>query len=407
MVARRVVNARGAALVALALTSFARVAHASPPDLFGYGARHVAMGATGAAYSDDFAAVYANPAGLSRAPRRAVTLGFAGTGFGLRLDGRDFPAERGSATVIGVALPLPFGGVLRDRVALGVGFFTPTDVVLRGRILRPDTSQFPLVPDRVQTVAVMAAAGVRLGWGLRIGGGVAAMAALTGSVIVAADATGRASSRINDQVVATFAPVVGVAWERGPWRAGVTFRGELAARFLVRIIAMDLGLPIPELNISGVAQYDPLQLQLDGAWQHRGWTIALGLTGKRWSDWPGPAEATTPTSPSPPPPDFSDTLVPRAGVEHRWEFDDSMRVAVRGGYFFEPSPAPTATPDRRYLDNDRHAVSAGLSLSAEAARTRVTVDLFGQVHVLAARTSAVGTHGGTLFHAGITASATF
>lgn len=397
--------------LALALTAAAPRAWASPQDLFGFGARLVSMAGTGASYADDFAAVHANPAGLSRLRERSLMLGYAGSAFWLDHGGRPFTADTGSATVIGLGLPVPFGGVLRHRVALGLGFYTPTDVVVRGRIIRPATPQFLLLPDRVQTVALQIGLGVSLPWGFRVGGGVMAMAGLTGTVVVATDASGRASSRIDDQLVATYAPVVGAQWERGDWRVGLTYRGELIARFLVTIEARDLGINLPIFNISGVAQYDPAQLQLEGAWQRRGWTVALGVTAKRWSEYPGPASATTDNSPAPPAPDFSDTLVPRVGVERRWTWDDGTHVAVRGGYFYEPSPAPAASADRAYLDNDRHVFALGLSLGATAAGTRYTVDVFSQTHWLAPRDAVTPTgtasYGGAALHLGTTATVTF
>ncbi len=409
----RPVHRRDAAWAAVALAAVlaAGPASASPQDLFGYGPRSVAMGATGASYGDDFGAVYGNPAGLSRMRTASLTVGLAGTAFWLRRDGAPFSADPSAATLIGLGLPIPFGGALRGRVSLGLGFFTPTDVVVRGRIVRATTPQFVILPDRVQTVALQIGLGVALPWGLRIGGGVMAMAGLTGTVLVAADATGRATSRIDDQLVATYAAVVGVQWERGPWRLGLTYRGPLVARFLVTIEARDLGINLPIFNISGVAQYDPAQLQFEAAWQHRGWTVALGVTGKRWSDYPGPASATTDNSPQPPDPSFGDTLVPRAGLERRWDFAGGTHVAVRGGYFFEPSPAPSATPSRAYMDNDRHVFTAGLGLGATAARTRFTVDLFAQAHWLAPRdavaSSGTLSHGGALLHMGTSASVTF
>lgn len=397
--------------VALALALAASRADASPQDLFGYGARPLAMAGTGAAFADDYSAVHANPAGLSRLRERSLTLGFVGTAFWLEAAGRPFSADRGSATMIGLGLPVPFGGALRDRVALGVGFFTPTDVIVRGRITRAATPQFVILPDRVQTVALQVGLGVSLPAGLRVGGGVMAMAGLTGAVVVAADASGRSSSRIDTQLVATYAPVLGAQWERGPWRVGATFRGALVANFLVSIEARDLGINLPVLNISGVAQYDPAQLHLEAAWQRRGWTAALGVTGKRWSAYPGPSSATTDNSPAPPDPGFSDTLVARLGVERRWEWADGTHVALRGGYFYEPTPAPPATAERAYLDNDRHVLAAGLSVGAAAAGTRYTVDLFSQTHWLAPRDAAGPTgpasHGGALLHVGASASVTF
>jgi long-subunit fatty acid transport protein len=386
-------------------------AHASPQDLFGFGARPVSMGGTGAAYADDYSAVHANPAGLSRLRARSLTLGYVGTAFWLELADRHFAADTGSATMIGVGLPIPFGGVLRDRVAIGLGFFTPTNVIVRGRIIRATTPQFIILPDRVQSVALQLGIGVALPAGFRIGGGVMAMAGLTGTVLVAADASGRASSRIDDQLVATYAPVVGAQWERGDWRFGATYRGALVANFLVSIEARDLGINLPVFNISGVAQYDPSQVQVEAAWQRRGWTAAAGFTSKLWSAYPGPASATTDNSPAPPAPGFSDTFVARLGVEHRWRWDDGTHVALRGGYAYEPTPAPPGTPERAYLDNDRHAFTAGLSLGATAAGTRYTVDVFSQTQWLPPREATTPTgaasHGGALLHIGASASVTF
>ncbi len=401
---------RAVATIALALLPAS--AAASPQDLFSFGGRHVAMAGTGASYADDYGAVHANPAALSRARDRSLTLGYVATGFDLSLDGAYLPAAPGSATVIGLSFPLPFGGVLRDRVGIGLGFFTPTNVVVRGRIIGAETPQFVALPDRVQSVAVQAGLGVDVGYGVRVGAGFMALAALTGSVLVTNDASGRSTSRIDDQLVASYAPVVGASFERGAWRFGATFRGTLAARFGVVISAPELGIPVPPLNIAGVAQYDPAQLQLEASWQRRGWTVALGVTGKRWSDYPGPAEATTASSRPPPAPEFSDTVVPRLGVEHRWTFEGGPWASARGGYFYEPSPAPAPIATRQYLDTDRHVIALGLGLGTGGDGTRFSLDGFGQVHLLASRegTSATGVamrYGGVAWHLGVTASVTF
>ncbi|MEZ4407090.1 MAG: hypothetical protein R3A52_11510 [Polyangiales bacterium] len=400
-----------AAALALSLTLVPAAAWASPPDLFGYGARSSAMAGAGASFVSDYSAVYANPAGLGHLRERAFTLGFAGASFALELGEGRVPADTGFGTTIGLSLPLPFGGALRDRVGVGLGFFTPTNVVVRGRILRPETPQFPILPDRVQSVSVMAGLGVNLGYGFSVGGGVMVMAGLTGAVLVSADASGRAGSRIDTQLVATWSPVAGVQWRGRHLRVGATFRGEVEARFLVTIEARDLGINIPVLNISGVAQYDPAQLQLEAAWVADGWTVALALTGKRWSDWPGPVEATTPSSPAPPATEFTDTLVPRVALERRWAWSDGSRVALRGGYFYEPSPAPAASASRAYLDNDRHAFTAGVGFGARAAGSRFDVDVWAQLHWLAPRDAALSqgavSHGGTVLALGSTATVTF
>ncbi len=365
---------------------------ASPQDLFGYGPTPLAMAGTGAAHVADFSAVYANPAGLAAQRRRTFSLGFTGAAFFLHQDGSALSAERGAATVVGLGLPLPLGGALRNRLGLGLGFFTPTEVVVRGRVLQPETPQFSILPDRVQTVALQVGIGADVGYGFQLGIGVMAMAGLTGNVLVSTDAAGRAGSRIDTQLVATYAPVVGVRWARGNWSVGAVWRDALIARFRVVIEAPDLGVPLPPLDIAGVAQFDPAQVQLEGAWRRGPVTLALGVTGKRWSAFPGVNSPTTPASPAPPAPGFSDTLVPRFGAEWRMGYLDGTALALRGGLFYEPSPARAPTPELQLLDNDRLALTAGLGLQARAAGSVMRADVHGQHHWLLARDGR-GAHG--------------
>ncbi|MEI8255692.1 MAG: hypothetical protein WCJ30_08480, partial [Deltaproteobacteria bacterium] len=366
-------------------------AHASPEDLFAYGPRSGAMGGTGATFLDDYAAVHANPAGLSRARERSFSLGFLGAQFALWTAQGARPqqplySDRARATTIGLTLPLPFGGILRDRIALGLGFYTPTDVVVRGRILRPETPQFLLLPDRSQSVALQMGLGVDLGHGLRVGVGFAALAAIVGGVLIAQDATGRVGSRVDDQLVASYAMVVGASYDRGPFRFAATFRDALIARFAITIEARDIGLPLPVFNIAGIAQYDPRQGSLEAGYVSGPWTFALGTTFKRWSEYPGPLVSTTANSKPPVPPGFSDTWVLRFGAEHRWNQPHS-HVALRLGYFYEPTPAPLAQWVANYLDNDRHVVTAGISLAGRALGTQLSVETFAQLHLLTTRTS--------------------
>ncbi|AKT40920.1 OmpP1/FadL family transporter [Chondromyces crocatus] len=394
-----------AAMAALILTAPA-AALASPQDVLGYGARTQAMGATGAAVAEGYEAVYGNPALLSATHERRLTVGMTSAIFDLRAE----PASGGANAalgrlpygplrggVIGATLPIPFGGFLKDRVTLGLGFFTPFDIVVRGRILDPERPQF-LMADRVQSVAVQVGLGVDIGHGIRIGGGFAALAALSGSVLVATDASGRVGTVVENSLVASYAPVIGASYERGPWRFGATFRGELVGRFNVVITVRDLGaITVPPLNISGIAQYDPLQLALEAARTVGPFRLALGATYKRWSGYPGPNEATVrcpetdpdsgepfskPCDPLVPlDPGYSDTVVVRAGVEHSHALSRSVTTKLRGGAFFEPSPAPAQTGEANLFDSHRLALTLGYGLSAGP----VDLDLFGQAHLLLPR----------------------
>ncbi len=370
------------------------------------------MAGAGTATSSDFEAAYTNPALLSRIRRPKLALGIMGATFDEVATGDGLPGRVEDRSAhgldIGADLPVPLGGVLRDRVAGALAFYTPSDVVVRGRILYPETTQFPLLSDRAQCVAIRMGVGVDLGHGVRIGGGFAALAEIVGSVVVATDASGKVGTQIDDQLVATYAPTLGASYERplrlfgqdGDLRVGGVFRGALAARFSVTIDATKLSsIAIPVFDIAGLAQYDPLQAGVEVAWENTRWKLAIGATWKHWSDYPGPLEPTLPDL-DVPKPDYSDTVVPRVGLERTFALAGGAAFHVRGGYFFEPTPVGAHLPSSqaydiptqslvsvptRYFDADRHVFTAGLGVSLQKP-LRLDVDAFAQAHVLAPRT---------------------
>jgi long-chain fatty acid transport protein len=149
------------------------------------------------------------------------------------------------------------------------------------------------------------------------------------------------------------------------------------------------------------------------------WTFALGTTFKRWSEYPGPLVATTENSKPPAAPGFGDTWVLRIGAEHRWNYPRS-HIALRAGYFYEPTPVPLAQWVSNYLDNDRHVATLGVSIGGRAFGTQLTMETFAQLHILATRTStkALGvpldnpgapsiTYGGSAFVFGLAGTVTF
>ncbi len=391
----RTASCRLAAIAAsLGIASYAS---ASPQEVIGFGHRSIAMGTTGAAAAEDFDTVYQNPALLSTTRHRALQLGVEGALFDLRADGPMHAGRVGysplKASTIGLTLPLPFGGILKDRLALGLGFVTPLDVVVRGRILYAEKPQF-LLADRVQSVALHIGLGADLGHGVRVGGGFSALAALKGSVLVQTDASGRIGTLVQDTLIASYAPLAGASWEfsDATYRVGVAVRGKLVGRFNVVITADNLGgLNIPPLNISGVAQYDPWQVAAEIAKVRGAWRAAVGATYKKWSDYPGPAEATVRcqdapdpsepcAAPVPAPAGYHDVLAPRAGIERVLPVTRGSRIALRAGYAFEPSPAPEQTGARNYFDNSRSVLSAGWGVTLSGAP--LGFDGFAQVHVL-------------------------
>jgi long-chain fatty acid transport protein len=348
----------------------------------------------------------------------ALTLGWSAATYDLHADGVGVPGRVSELPAkgfsVGAEVPIPFGGVLRDRIAAGMVFYTPSDAMVRGRILYPETPQFALVADRAQSLAVRLAVGADVGWGVRVGAGFATLANLVGAIDIVSSG-GSVGTHVDDQLVATYAPTVGLAWDlpfdRAPdgspqWRVGATWRGKLSATFGVTVDASKLStLNLPPFNIAGFAQYDPEEAVLEVAREGGGWTVAAGVTWKRWSAYPGVFEPTILCPPSHPdcaaltPPQlaFSDTLVPRAGVERRFALPRQATISARAGFFYEPTPVPTTQPSSqaydlasqglvdvptRFFDTSRYVFSlgAGVDLGEMAP---FTLDLYAQYHVLA------------------------
>ena len=414
--------ARAAALafaLATLATLAASTASASPEDLFGYGARSSAMGSTGTAFAGGYESAWHNPALASDVGRPKLTLGY--TGGLLRLDarGNGLPGRTGSTpiagTTIGAELPLPLGGALAHRVGIALAFYEPTDVVVRGRVLYPEKTQVPILDNRAQSVTIRAGVGADLGYGIRLGVGFAALAEIKGTVVAATDATGRVGTRVEDQLVATYAPTLGATYDlplKGPetWRIGVTYRGSLAARFSVVIDGSKLSsLHIPLFNISGLAQYDPAQAALEFARQEALSTLAFQVVYKHWSAFPGVLEPTVVCNEggagacgiTPPKIDWHDTFVVRAGADQGFRVARGAVLHARAGGFFETTPLPSEVTgssayDRgtqkvvavptRYYDSDRIALTVGTGLTMTKPLPPIQLDLFAQYHLLLPRT---------------------
>ena len=414
-------TARRSAFVAAVLVAvlLACPAEASPEDLFGYGARTSAMGATGTAHATGYEAAWHNPglASVVRGPK--LTLGYTGGVIGLDARGDGLPGRTSSApvkgTTIGAEIPVPLGGRLAHRVGIALAFYEPTDVVVRGRVLYPEKTQFPMLDNRAQSLTIRGAVGVDIGHGIRLGVGFAALAEVVGTVVAATDATGRVGTRVEDQLVATYAPTFGAAYDlplKGPerWRIGATYRGTLNARFAIVIDGTKLSsLQIPLFNISGLAQYDPAQMAVEVARHDALNVLAAQVVYKHWSAFPGVLEPTVVCTEggagacglTPPKIAWKDTFVVRIGADQGFELVRGATLHARSGAFFETSPLPSELPgsdayDRgtksvvtvptRYFDSDRIALTAGTGLSLSRPLPPIDLDLFAQYHILLPRT---------------------
>ncbi len=350
---------------------------ASVPDLVGYGARATAMVGGVGASARGADAVYYNPAALSLGNKSTVSIGFSHSDFRLTIDGVPRSAPSADAAYFGFALPLPFGGLLKKRVAIGASFVVPRKSIFMARVPAPGVAHFPIIETRAQTVSLMAAMGIKLHEKLSIGAGIMALSALDGTIIVTPDASGRIGSEANDELVVTFSPILSVH-ARLP-RDGnllIAWRAASSAQFDLPIDA-DLGerfpIAIPRLHVLGTAQYDPAQWTAELAVPVTSWLLlSVGTNFRFWSDYPVPLQyAAKPEAHPPlPSPSFQDT----ADVYGAWETSQMVghwKLLTRAGYRYVPSPVPAQSGLYNHLDSDRHVIGLGLGL----ARGRVEANL--------------------------------
>src|SRR4051794_21672469 len=81
--------ARTSILLGIAMVLAWGVAHANPPDTYGFGSRETAMGNAAAAETRGFAANYYNPAALARSRGLEVSIGYFRADHSMEMNGRD------------------------------------------------------------------------------------------------------------------------------------------------------------------------------------------------------------------------------------------------------------------------------------------------------------------------------
>jgi long-chain fatty acid transport protein len=403
----------------------AQDAHANPFELFGASARDVAMGGAMTAEALGPGALHHNPAALLRDRTHSLSGGLRLTLPALDAEPRAVLPETNAGVSVGWVKPL--GGVLEGRVAIGVSLALPATRLLRIQGLDPAQPQFHLYQSLQEKLLIHLGAAAEPVDGLSVGVGVQILANVGGGADLGLDVPGDGFTRreLDVSLAPTASPVVGLRF--APSRAlafGLTWRGENALKFNLPVMVYAGEALSLDIAVSQTVMWTPHQLAAGLAWtpEGGGLTLALDLTYALWSRAPDPSPRLSvdiggrlldafgldtsldlSTRQSPIALGFNDTLTARAGLEWRAR----SGLALRGGYFFRPTPAPPQTGATAYLDNDAHGLSAGVGVTllnpAQDKPSMLDLDLAGQATVLPRRVAIrpEGHPGGSLAHGGV------
>jgi long-subunit fatty acid transport protein len=355
---------------------------ASPLELFGFQARGRAMGGALTAAADDHTAVFYNPSMLGFQRRTVTSISVSQTVPALSIQRSRSAEESGvdngeSRNYGGVS----FGGAtpLGKHLAVGFAFYNPFGHLIRGEAIdaqRPQFYRYQNLPDKFMSMAALA---LRITDWLSIGYGVQLLADLDGRVGIntslLSKQTYERSTRLSLPIklgnIAGLAvrPMKGLTIGAS-WRQSLNLEIRLPTR-----LTIDDSLVL-DVETKGSAMYTPGVFNLGLAYEASNIRTLFTLDGTlvRWSKAPDPslrmkldisgslaeglglADRLDIADGSPVELGFRDTVVLRAGVEHRLE----NHWSIRGGYGWRPTPAPLPTGAYNYIDSDAHILSTGV-----------------------------------------------
>lgn len=366
-----------------------------------------------------------------------------------RIDDTDEPLQLGApgGRYDGVGVGLRAG--IGKRVGIGLAAFMPKDRLVRISSMEPSLPDYFLYNRRLQTFELAAGLGVRPARGVELGAGVQVAAGadvrMAGDLRLAVEGaeegdedasqlisqTSFDMSDIDLDVYPKMIPVAAVAVDLGDLWAplegahlGGTWRGsggipvDIVVNLQVDAAVQDVGELDPitlallaDLKLGFLDHAIPSRWTAGAAYEIQDWgLVTLDAVGTRWSAViPSVANVNEEESSLQSPlfqaedPSVSDgnaytleledTLSVRVGAEAtplNREIDGRLawiRLTLRGGWGYEPSPLVSQGASSAFLDADRMLVSGGLGLEHgdpfEQVDGPVCWDLFFQGHLLA------------------------
>lgn len=369
--------------------------HKSDAIRTGFGSRAMALGGAYTAISDDGSATYYNPAGIANPKKAGVVLGFAYVTSNLSIQGKPIPLLAPSAMTAAVRGKIPFGGILKDRIAVGIGMYLPIWAVARIRGRKLEEPFFPLFNDQMNRSVFLPTIAVSILDGLSVGFGLNVFTAVHGQVKGVEGATRGIETEISEKLTTV------VSWQAGvhfrptsSLRLGFCFRQEFDLPFTSPISTSIQGNDL-KLELALRTIYTPPEFALGVAYQVLSSLLwSLDVRYSLWSRYPSAyinVKAQLPIElfgnklqadilPSIPEPQFSNTVAVHTGGEYTARLLPTLNLLLRLGYSFENTPLPEQSGRTNMVDGNKHTVSLGLGLSSKHFPNHpISLDLHGQV----------------------------
>ena len=354
-------------------------------DALGVGARAMAMGSAYVSVSDDLSAIYYNPAGLAQIETHQLLVGYLWSDPSLEEHATADPSFHAEQVVpyhlktpvvaLGFNLDKAIKGKLPIHARIGVMNMMADNFKSIYRLWDPEPKtarwvRFGDYWDRVYLLGGLSLQPDKIPW---ISVGLGFRFIISGSMFML-DRYGTAGldvviedlylhtltkANLDLNVDSEVTPTAGVMiTPTKNLRLGYSFHNSLSllvspvyADAKARLVLNGNEGLVLELPLSLVSEgyYWPQQHNFGASYQ---WgeqlLLSLQLSWFRWSQFSSLSRGT-------PDPTWDDILVPRFGIE----YCPLKALALRGGYFFEPSPVPEQTRVSNYIDNDRHVFSVG------------------------------------------------
>lgn len=374
----------GVVLLGLALASLPGRLVANPFDTYGVGSESVAMGGAFTAAARGAGAVYYNIAGVADTSDGELRLGFSSSRRWFQVGGASSRTDWLNAAQLSLALPVPLGKILGDRVYVGLATHLPSSELLLVELPDDRAPSFGLLDEQTRRFVLMGGVALRVFDWWKLGLGFALLPDVDAAVAV--DLTGvGGTNEASITVDYSVSLIAGTNFRPLPWLGiGLVYRAGNHTQVELSPVRVDVASNLDPVrtNISAPAYATPHQVALGvellplpsvrvvtdltwsgySAWQHSTPSVSLCAACPRdcsQGDCPdyctsGSCEEIFEDRARGH--DLSDTFSPRLGVEWRLLED----LAFRGGYGFVPSPFPSQDSWTNLLDGDRHVLSTGI-----------------------------------------------